>query len=219
MHTANGFFPVFQFPNLRRSLQSLVAAVVLILCIPVFTGCTASQKQTTLQIITTVNSRLPEVVAAADTAAQVVASLDPASALLIEPADAAFDTLAKTLQALLTAYIANPSATALQQIQTAINTLESNVNTSVLAAAGIKNSASQALALAALKGLLTVVTIVFALISQTESVAMLEELRRTNTIHFAKVRKYMDENELQVAANETGMNLNASFHQAESFGF
>lgn len=214
------FAGIHEYRNrINTNLMACVAMAVMLCVMIMTTGCTPAQKQTTMQIAVSVNAHLPSVVAAADTVAAVVASLDPASALIIQPADVAFDTLAKTVQALLTSYIANPTASVLQQIQTAINTLESTVNTAVLAAAGIKNSSSQALALAALKGLLTVVTIVFALISQTETVAMLKQLRDTNTIHLALMRPYMDKVVLDQAAADTGMDLNKSFEVAEAHGF
>jgi poly-gamma-glutamate capsule biosynthesis protein CapA/YwtB (metallophosphatase superfamily) len=194
-------------------------AIVLCCAMVALTGCTPAQKQTTLQVITAVNARLPEVTAAADTVAATIAALAPADAALIAVCDTGFDTVAKTLQALTASYIANPSASTLAQIQAAINTLESTLNTATLNVVGIKDAASQKLALAALKGLLTVVTVVFAMIAPTESVAQLEALRETNTIHLARLRPYLDERELQQAAAESGVDLDKTFRQAEAFGF
>jgi len=203
--------------RIRTTGMSIVAAVM---CCCLFTlGCTPAQKQTTLQIITEINAKLPEVTSAADTVAALVAGLAPGDAALIAIGDTAFDAAAKTLQALTTSYLANPSASTLTQIQTAINTLESNINTATLNAVGIKDKATEELAIAALKGLLTVVTVLFALISPTESVAQLERLRETDTIHLARVRKYMDQPELQQAASSAGVDLDATFNRAEAFGF
>jgi hypothetical protein len=182
-------------------------------------GCTPAQKQTTLQVVTAINQHIPEVVAAADTVAATVELLDPASAALLSVGDATFDTLAKTLQVLTAAYIANPNASTLQQIQTAINTLESNINTATLNAVGIKDVESQRLAVAALHGLLTVVTIVFGMIAPTESVTMLYQLRSTGTIHLAQVRPYMDAGELAAAGKADGVDVNEMFKTAEAFGF
>lgn len=185
--------------DLRASVAVLTLAAVS-MC--VLTGCTAKQKQTTVQIIQQINTHIPEVVAAADTVAATIAALTPAEAALIAVCDGGFDAAAKTLQALTAAYLANPSASILQQIQDAINSLEAAINTATLNAFGIKNTVSQNLALAALKGLLTVVTVVFGLISQTETTAQLQALAATGTMHLAELRPYMDEHELERFARE-----------------
>lgn len=205
----------------KRVFTNLMSCIAALLIVPILalSGCTAGQKQTTLQVVTAINSYTPSIVAAADTVAATLAMLAPADAAAIAIGDTAFDTAAKLIQSLAASYIKAPDATILTQLQTAVNTLESQINTATLNAAGIKDAASQRLALAALKGILTAVTIVFGLISQTETTAMLIQLRNTDTIHLAQVRAYMDENQLQVAANDTGMDLNKSFEVAESNGF
>jgi hypothetical protein len=196
----------------------MIAAVMC--CCMVALGCTPAQKQTTLEVITAINAKMPEITAAADTVAATVAALAPSEAALIAVGDVAFDTASKTLQALTASYLANPSATVLAQIQAAINTLESNINTATLNAVGIKNTVNQQLAIAALKGLLTVVTIAFGLISSTESVTQLQQLRETDTIHLAEMRqrKLFDENKLRDEAVAQGSpRFMASFEVDRAF--
>ncbi len=208
------------FERIKRNVHTNVAscvAIVAMTCVTL-TGCTPAQKQTTLQVVTEINTHIPEVVAAADTVSSVVASLLPADAPLVGVTDVAFDTAAKTLQALTASYMANPNASVLQQIQAAITTLEGQLNTATLKVAGIKNSATQQAVLAALKGLLTVVTVVFALISPTLTTAQLLDLRESDTIHLAQVRPYMDQQELQQEAAAMHVNLDRAFAQAEAFG-
>lgn len=209
------------FDRLRSGVRSSFASCValpLVACM-LMTGCTPQQKQTTLQVITEVNVHGPELVAAADTAAATIAALDPAEAALIGISDTAFDTAAKTVQALTASYIANPNASTLAQIQASITTLEGQINSATLNAVGIKDVAKQQMVLAALKGLLTIVTVVFARVAPTMTTSQLIDLRDSHTIHLAKVRRYMDEPELQRQARAMHVDLNRSFAQAEAFGF
>lgn len=203
--------------NINRSLCSAVAC--LMIAVMFLAGCTPAQKQTTLQIVTTINTHVPEVVAAADTVAATMTALLPADAILIGVTSTAFDTLAKSIQALTASYIANPNATTLQQLQGAVNALESQINVATLGALKIVNPVSQQLAIAALKGLLTVVTIIFGMIAPTESLSMLKTLRDSNTIHLAKVRQYMDQQKIEVAAKDAGVDINAQFDYATAHGF
>ena len=197
--------------GIKLTAQAAVAAILMSATF----GCTTQQKQTTLQVITQVNTHIPEVVAAADTVSAVVAGLLPTDAALIAVADTAFDTAAKTLQALTAAYIANPNATTLQQIQAAITTLEGQINTATLTVAGIKNAQTQAAVMAALKGLLTIVTVVFGLISPTMTSAQLRAGRDAG-IQLAKVRPYMDENKLR--AELPGVDVDHAFAYAARLG-
>jgi hypothetical protein len=181
---------LFLFPSWPTKVRSngmSIIALVMMTCISVLSvvGCTPAQKQTVLQIVTAINSHVPEVVAAAATVSATLAALTPADAMVIGVAIGAFDVLASSIQALTAAYIANPNATTLQQIQTAINTLEAQASTASLNALGIKDTVT----IAALKALLTAATIVFGLIAQTESVAMLDALRSTGIVHLALLRR------------------------------
>lgn len=213
--------------GVRGSIAGCVAVPVLAaLLITTTVGCTPQQKQTTLQVVTAINAKMPTVIAAADTVAATVAVILPADGVIIGITDVAFDTAAKSIQALTASYIANPNASTLTQIQTAINTLESQVNTATLSVVGIKNQANQTLAVAALKGLLTTLSVVFGMVMPTESATMLDTLRSTDTIHLARMRPYMDEPTLRAVAVDqgvpklfAGIAVNQAFSAATAAGF
>lgn len=201
--------------NVKTSVLNIVASLS-VGCL-VLTGCTDQQKQTTVQVMRQINTYAPAVVSAANTVTAMLAA-NPAIAAVAAPVDTAFDVLANTVQALAASYVAHPDANVLQQLQAAVNTLEVNINTSTLAALKISDPASQQLALVALKGLLTVVTVVFGLVSQTETKAQLLRLRDAGTLHLARVRPYMDESALRVAGLRAGIDVDVLFGRAEAFG-
>ncbi len=189
--------------TVSRTRQSALAILLVASLFSVtLTGCTDQQKQTTVQVVTNINAQIPAVIAGADTVAATLTAILPADALIIGVSSTAFDTAAKLVQSLTTAYLANPNADTLTQLQTAVATLEASVNTATLNAVKITNPTSQALALAALKGLLTVVSIVFGMIQATMTKAQVSALAATNMIHLALMRKYMDERVLEQAAND-----------------
>lgn len=205
--------------NIRPCMTTPIAALLLCaLCVPMLTGCTPTQQQTTTQVIAEINTHIPEVVAAAGTVAATVSALVPADAAAIGVADTAFTVAASTLQALTASYLKAPSATLMAQIQNAVATLESQINVATLNAVGIKDTVVQNSVLAALKGLLTIVTVVFALIAPTMSTAQLLDLRERGTIHLARMRPYMDERVLRQAADAHGVDLNRSFRLATVAG-
>jgi hypothetical protein len=192
-------------------------AILLIACL-VMTGCTPAQQQTTLQVVTEVDTHIPEVVAAAGTVSATIAALAPADAAIVGVADTAFAAAAGTLQALCASYIKTPTASVLTQIQNAVTALEAQVNTATLNAVGIKDITVQNLVLAALKGLLTIVTVVFALVAPTLTTAQLEQLREEDTIHLARVRRYMDQQVLEREARSAGLSVDKSFAMATAAG-
>jgi hypothetical protein len=200
-------------------VNSFVALLMLVLCVPMFTGCTPAQQQTTLQIVTAINGKIPEIVAGADTVAATIEMLAPSDAALIATCDVGFDTLAKSLQAMTAAYIANPSATTLQQIQSALNALIGSITTATLNVDGIKDPESLRLAKAALSQFSTAVTFAFALIAPTESHAALLELQRTHAIQVAVLRRNLDEPKLRRDLAAQGVDLDRAMAQAEAAGF
>lgn len=199
--------------TLRSSCAAaLIAATLLV------TGCTPAQQQTTVQVVSRIDAYMPTVINAADTVAATVSMLLPADALLIQVSDTAFDTAAATLAALCKSYLANPSANVLAQIQTAIDTLQQQVSAATLKAVGIKDAQSQQLAIAALKGLLTAVSFVFGLISQTQTTAQLIQLRDENRIRLATIRPYLDEPQLRQLARADGYDYDQTLRVAQRFG-
>jgi hypothetical protein len=211
--------------NIRRNLASAIACVLM--CAVFTTGCTTAQKQTTLQVVQKINTYAPAIVDGIDAAATTIATLDPAIGAVIMIGVTALDTLQVAFTATLSAYLANPNATTLTALQSAINALESNINTASLNALHITDPISQRLALAGLKTVLSLVTIVFSLISQTETVAQLDQLRMTDTIHLALLRPQMNEALLEAAVRDNGAptlmpakwSVDYAFNRASDAGF
>jgi hypothetical protein len=107
----------------------------------------------------------PALQSAVQTINGTAALLAPADAPIFTAATVGFDAASNLLVAQAKAYLANPSASILVQLQNAVLAFQSSVNASVLAAAKITNSASQASALNAINGVATIVTAILALVS------------------------------------------------------
>jgi protoheme ferro-lyase len=91
------------------------------------------------------------------------------------------------------AYLANPSASVLAQLQAAVVALQQQVNASLLSAAKITNSASQAHVMAAINGVATIVMAVLSLVTSISSKTAVARMASESTIKLATVRPYMDE--------------------------
>jgi hypothetical protein len=212
--------------RIQTSLRSSVAVLCLV-GVLITTGCTPAQKKTVYQIVQKINAYEPAVVAALESAAATIEALDPAIAPLLMIGVPAFNVLAKTFEAATTAYLASPNATTLQALQAVINTLQTGANTAAANALHIENPVHQALAIAGLKQLLSLVSIVFGLISATETTAQLQELASRQQIQLAALRPYMDEQTLEQAVRDEGAPrllpasraVDLAFDQATAAGF
>jgi hypothetical protein len=91
------------------------------------------------------------------------------------------------------AYLANPSAPVLQELQTAVVTFQQQVNSSLLQAAKITNPNSQQHVLNSINSVATVVTAMLALVQSVSSKAQVAQMAAQSTIKLAAVRPYMDE--------------------------
>jgi hypothetical protein len=90
------------------------------------------------------------------------------------------------------AYLANPSASTLAQMQSQIVTLEQQVNTALLAAGKIVNPASQQHALAAIQSVGTVVLAMLALVQSVSSKSAVQQMAAQATVKLAEVRPYLN---------------------------
>lgn len=200
----------------RVALAGLMGALVPMLVLMPVAGCSQA---TTTQIVQKVQQWAPSIDAGVDTVAATIEMLAPADAIILQVATTGIDALAVQVEALCKAYLANPTAGVLAQIQTAVNTLEQTVNNATLQAAGIKDAESQRLAVAALKGLATVTSVVFGLIQTTETHAQLRAFAEQDTIKLASVRPYMDAGLLQTAALDNGVTVDQFFAFETAHGF
>jgi hypothetical protein len=119
--------------------------------------------------------------------------LAPADAPVFAAATAGFDAASNLLVAQAKAYLANPSASVLAQLQAAVVAFQQQVNASLLSAAKITNPASQQSVLNAVNAVGTVVLAMLALVQSVSSKVAVARMASQSTIKLATVRPYMDE--------------------------
>jgi hypothetical protein len=163
------------------------ALIALLLTAPFTSGCSG---QSVAQNIVNWTPTLQSAVATVDATAAV---LDPASAPIFAAATVGFDAASNTLVAQAKAYLANPNAGVLAQLQTAVVTFQQQVNASLLQAARISNPASQQKALADINVVATAVNAILALVNTISSKAAVARMASQSTIKLASVRSLLDE--------------------------
>ena len=162
------------------------ALIALLLPLPFTTGCSAT---TVAHDIVNWTPALESAVATVDSTAALLA---PADAPIFTAATIGFDTASNLLAAQAKAYLANPSATTLGQIQIQVVTFQQQVNAAVLKAARIVDPASQKHALAAVQAVATIVTAILALVESISSKASVAQMATNSTIKLAQVEPYLD---------------------------
>ena len=163
------------------------ALIALLLPLPLAGGCSGT---TVAQQIVNWTPALQSAVAVVDSTASV---LDPSAAPIFNAATAGFDAASNTLASEAKAYLSNPNATVLAQLQTAIVTFQQQVNASLLSAAKIVNPASQQKALADVNAVATVVNAMLALVESVSSKAAVARMAAAATIKLAAVKPYLNE--------------------------
>jgi hypothetical protein len=136
----------------------------------------------------------PSLESAVATVDSTAALLVPADAAIFTAATAGFDAAANLLVAEAKAYLANPTASVLAELQTAVVTFQQQVNASLLSAAKITNPKSQAHVTAAINGVATIVTAILGLVTSISSKTAVAQMAAASTVKLAAVRPYMDEN-------------------------
>jgi hypothetical protein len=120
------------------------------------------------------------------------ALLAPQDAPIFAAATVGFDTASNLLVAQAKAYLANPTASALAQMQTQVVTFQQQINVALLQAAKIMDSASEQHALAAIQGVATIVSAILALVQTISSKAEVAQMAAQSTIKLAAVRPLLD---------------------------
>lgn len=164
------------------------ALIVLLLPLPFMNGCSGTS---VAQNIVNWTPALESAVATVDSTAALLA---PADAPVFAAATAGFDAASNLLVAQAKAYLANPSASVLAQLQAAVVALQQQVNASLLSAARITNPASQAHVMAAINEVATIVMAMLSLVTTVSSKVAVARMTSQSTIKLAAVRPYMDEN-------------------------
>jgi hypothetical protein len=165
--------------------------VALLIELPFASGCTGAS---VAQNIVNWTPTLQSAVASVDATASV---LDPAAAPIFAAATVGFDAASNVLVAQARAYLANPSATVLQQLQTAVVTFQQQVNASLLSAAHITNPASQQKAMADLNGVATIINTILSLVVSISSKAAVAQMAAESPVKLASVQAYIDQEQLR----------------------
>ena len=160
--------------------------IVLLLPLPWLEGCTGTS------VAQDIVNWTPSLQSAVTTVDSTAALLAPADAPAFMAATAGFDVASNLLANQAKAYLANPTASGLAQLQAQIVTLQQQVNSALLSAARISNSASQTHALAAIQAVSTIVTAILALVESVSSKAQVAQMAAHSTIKLAVVRPYID---------------------------
>jgi hypothetical protein len=164
-----------------------VWALISLLLLPFMSGCSGA---TVAQEIVNWTPTLESAVATVDSTA---ALLDPSDAPVFAAATTGFDAASNLLVAQAKAYLANPSAGTLAQLQQQVVVFQQQVNAALLSAAKIVNPNSQQHALNAINAVGTAVLAILALVESVSTKAQVARMAAQSTIKLATVRTYLDE--------------------------
>jgi hypothetical protein len=162
------------------------ALIALLLPLPFIGGCSGT---TVAQNIVNWTPALESAVATADSTGALLA---PADAAAFAAATAGFDAASNLVTTQAKAYLANPSAGTLAEMQTQIVTLQQQVNTALLQAGKIVDPASQQHALAAIQAVGTVTSAILALVQSISSSTAVAQMAAHSTIKMAAVQPYLN---------------------------
>jgi len=171
------------------SLQSKLGAWMLIALLVQLTWTAGCSGTSVAQDIVNWTPSLQSAVATVDATAAVLA---PADAPVFAAATTGFDAASNLLVTQAKAYLANPSATTLGQLQNQVVVFQQQVNAALLAAGKIADSASQQHAMTAIQAVATVVNTMLALVQSISSKAAVARMAAASNIKLAAVRPYLD---------------------------
>jgi hypothetical protein len=163
------------------------ALISLLLPLPFIGGCSGV---TVAQDIVNWTPALQSAVATVDSTASLLA---PADAPIFVAATVGFDAASNLLVAQAKAYLADPTAGVLAQMQAQVVTLQQQVNGALLNSAKITDPASQQHALAAVQAVAVVVSAILALVQSISTKAQVAQMAAQSTIKLAQVRPFLDE--------------------------
>jgi hypothetical protein len=163
------------------------ALIALLLQLPFVSGCSGT---TVAQDIVNWTPALQSAVATIDSTAALLA---PEDAPIFVAATAGFDAASNLLVAQAKAYLANPTASVLAQLQAAVVAFQQQVNASLLQAAKITNPNSQQHVLNAINAVATVVSAILALVTSISSKVAVARMAAQSHLKLAAVRPYLDE--------------------------
>jgi hypothetical protein len=175
-----------QSPSGQQARLGAWALIALLIPLPFAQGCAAS---TVAQDIVNWTPALQSAVATVDSTASILA---PPDAPIFAAATAGFDAASNLLVAQAKAYLANPSAGVLAQLQAQIVAFQQQVNAGLLQAARIVNPASQQHALTVIQGVATIVSAILSLIQSVSGKTQLALMASGSSIKLAAVQPYLN---------------------------
>jgi len=176
--------PRVQGTNAKLGAWMLIALLV---PLPWMQGCSAVS---VAQDIVNWTPALQSAVATVDSTAALLA---PADAPIFTVATAGFDAASNLLVAQAKAYLANPAASALQQLQTQVVTFQQQVSSALLQASRIVDPNSQAHALTVIQAVATIVSTILSLVASISSKAAVTKMSAQTGIKLAMLRPYLNE--------------------------
>jgi hypothetical protein len=175
-----------QSPSSQQARLGAWALIALLLPLPWVQGCSAT---TVAQDIVNWTPALQSAVATVDSTGAILA---PADAPIFAAATSGFDAASNLLVAQAKAYLADPSASVLAQLQTQIVAFQQQVNAALLQAAKITNAASQQHALTVVQGVGTIVSAILSLIQSVSGKTQLARMASDSRIKLASVLPYLN---------------------------
>ena len=176
-------------PTAKLGVWALIA---LLLPAPFLGGCSGTA------VARDIVNWTPTLESAVATVDSTAALLAPADAPVFAAATAGFDAASKLLVNQAKAYLANPTAGVLAELQSQVAAFQQQVNAALLSAAKIANPASQQHVLSAINSVATVVTAMLALVTSISSKTALAQMASHSTIKLATVRPWLDEDKAAV---------------------
>jgi hypothetical protein len=162
------------------------ALIALLLPLPWMQGCSATA------VAQDIVNWTPSLEAAVATVDSTAALLAPADAPIFTAATASFDAASYLLVNQAKAYLANPSAGVLAQLQTQVVTFQQQINAALLQAGSVVDGNSQQHALVAIQAVATIVNAILGLVQSVSSRADVARMAAESTIKLASVEPYLD---------------------------
>jgi hypothetical protein len=187
MSGLSGYLQSLEKVSTRALGTVMLCAMMLVGTLPM----TACSGVTVAQDIVNWAPTLESAVATVDSTATLLA---PADAPLFASATDGFDAAANLLVAQAKAYLANPTASALQLLQSQVVTFQQQVSVALLQAAKIVDPNSQAHALSVLQAVATIVNTILALVASISSKAAVTKMSAATGVKLSMLRPYLDNN-------------------------
>lgn len=184
------------------------ALIALLIPLPWMSGCNGT---TIAQNIVNWTPTLQSAVAAVDAAGAVI---DPAAAPIFTTATAGFNAAANLLVSQAKAYLANPSASLLAEMQAQVVNFQQIVNQALLSAARIVDTKSQQYALSVIQVVATAVNAILALVAQLSGKVALAAMAVGAHVKLSQIEQYRDrELEAKIVAVHYGEMVSAAREQ------